>query len=227
LGMEGNSYKKTQISIIDLNSVEDEIVEVTSCVLSRLIFEKLKRIEPRNSFPVNIVLEEAHRYISNEPGGIFGNANKIFERIAKEGRKYGMFLLASSQRPSELSRTVLSQCSNFIIHRIQNPEDLSQIRQMTPHISASILGRLPSIPRQHALVFGHAVQIPALFKVNNAYPTPHSTDNDVTTNWFRPKESPENKSVAVAEVVAVDEMIDKLREKFKAGEQQDKDKSQP
>ncbi|MBW4888478.1 ATP-binding protein [Mucilaginibacter sp. HMF5004] len=187
LGINPNKTKKTQISIIDLNSVEDEIVEVISCVISRMIFEKLKKIEPRNTFPINIVLEEAHRYISNDPKSVFGSANKIFERIAKEGRKYGLFLLASSQRPSELSRTVLSQCSNFIIHRIQNPEDLSQIRQMTPHISAGILSRLPSIPRQHALVFGHAVQIPTLFKVNNAYPTPHSNDNDVTKNWFIPK----------------------------------------
>jgi len=132
-------------------------------------------------------LEEAHRYISDDAGKIFGDANKIFERIAKEGRKYGMFLLVSSQRPSELSKTVLSQCSNFIIHRIQNPEDLMHIRQMTPHISASILSRLPSIPRQHALVFGHSVQIPTLFKVNNANPTPHSNDNDITKNWFKPK----------------------------------------
>lgn len=190
LGIDEHQSKKTQISIIDLNSVEDELVEVISCVISRVIFEKLKNIEPRNTFPVNIILEEAHRYISNNPGTAFGNANKIFERIAKEGRKYGMFLLASSQRPSELSRTVLSQCSNFIIHRIQNPEDLSQIRQMTPHISASILSRLPSIPRQHALVFGHAVQIPTLFKVNTAHPTPHSNDNDVTKNWFIPKPEP-------------------------------------
>lgn len=190
LGIAENSTKKTQISILDLNSVEDEIVEVISCVISRIIFEKLKNAENRNTFPVNIVLEEAHRYISNNPGSVFGSANKIFERIAKEGRKYGMFLLASSQRPSELSRTVLSQCSNFIIHRIQNPEDLSQIRQMTPHISTSILSRLPSIPRQHALVFGHAVQIPTLFKVNEANPTPHSNDNDITTNWFYPKITP-------------------------------------
>ncbi len=195
LGISEGTSKQTQITIIDLNSIEDEIVEVVSCVLSRMIFEKLKKINPRNSFPVNLVLEEAHRYISHDAGSSFGNANKIFERIAKEGRKYGLFLLASSQRPSELSRTVLSQCSNFIIHRIQNPEDLAQIRQMTPHISSSILSRLPSIPRQHALVFGHAVQIPTLFKVNEANPTPHSSDNDIVKNWFKPKDIPNLVSV--------------------------------
>lgn len=187
LGLNDAKKKKTQITIIDLNAVEDEIVEVISSVISRMIFEKLKNLNPRNSFPVNLTLEEAHRYISEKKSTSFGEANKIFERIAKEGRKYGLFLLVSSQRPSELSKTVLSQCSNFIIHRIQNPEDLNHIRQMTPHISTNIMSRLPSIPRQHALVFGHSVQIPTLFKVNEAKPTPHSNDNDIITNWFKPK----------------------------------------
>lgn len=186
LGID-NQVKNTQISIIDLNAVEDEIVEVISSVVSRLIFEKLKTIDPRNSFPVNLILEEAHRYISERKSTSFGEANKIFERIAKEGRKYGMFLMVSSQRPSELSKTVLSQCSNFIVHRIQNPDDLSHIRQMTPHISSNIMTRLPSIPRQHALVFGHSVQIPTLFKVNDACPTPHSSDSDIVQHWFKAK----------------------------------------
>ena len=190
LGLKDN-HKKTQVTIIDLNSIEDDAVEVISCVLTRLIFDWLKVFEPRNTFPVNLILEEAHRYISEHKNSSFGEANKIFNRVAKEGRKYGLFLLISSQRPSELSKTVLSQCSNFIVHRIQNPEDLSQIRQMTPHISANVLSRLPSIPKQHALIFGHSVQIPALFKVNNADPKPNSTDNDITTNWFIPKASRE------------------------------------
>lgn len=188
LGVSDDAKKKTQVTIIDLNAVEDEVVEVISSVISRMIFEKLKNLDPRNSFPVNLTLEEAHRYISEKKSTSFGEANKIFERIAKEGRKYGLFLLVSSQRPSELSKTVLSQCSNFIIHRIQNPEDLNHIRQMTPHISTNIMSRLPSIPRQHALVFGHSVQIPTLFKVNDAKPTPHSNDNDIITNWFKIKE---------------------------------------
>lgn len=188
LGVSQNNVKKTQVTIINLNSIDDEIVEVISCVLSRLIFNKLKTKDPRNKFPVNMVLEEAHRYISNDKNYSFIEAAKTYDRIAKEGRKYGLFLLLSSQRPSELSKTVLSQCSNFIIHRIQNPEDLSQIRQMTPHISANILSRLPSIPRQHALVFGHSVQIPTLFKVSEANPTPYSSDNDISSNWFIAKE---------------------------------------
>lgn len=152
-----------------------------------MIFEKLKTAKQRNIYPVNLVLEEAHRYISTDYGKVFGDANRIFERIAKEGRKYGMFLLVSSQRPSELSRTVLSQCSNFIVHRIQNPEDLSHIRQITPHISETILKRLPSIPTQHALIFGHAVNLPAMFKVNDVNPKPKSDNNEVSKNWFKEK----------------------------------------
>lgn len=92
----------------------------------------------------------------------------MFDRIAKEGRKYGLFLLVASQRPSELSKTVLSQCSNFVVHRIQNPDDLSQIRQMSPSISEGILRRLPSLPKQHALVFGNSVNLPTTFKVRSA-----------------------------------------------------------
>jgi hypothetical protein len=191
LGVENqgdNATKKNQVIIIDLNSANDETVEVISCVISRLIFEKLKTAKNRNQFPINLVLEEAHRYISTESGKIFGDANRIFERIAKEGRKYGMFLLVSSQRPSELSRTVLSQCSNFIVHRIQNPEDLSHIRQITPHISETILKRLPSIPTQHALIFGHSVNLPTTFKVNEANPKPKSDNNEISKNWFKEKD---------------------------------------
>lgn len=191
---EDNAIKKNQVIIIDLNSANDETVEVISCVISRLIFEKLKTAKNRNQFPINLVLEEAHRYISTESGKIFGDANRIFERIAKEGRKYGMFLLVSSQRPSELSRTVLSQCSNFIVHRIQNPEDLSHIRQITPHISETILKRLPSIPTQHALIFGHSVNLPTTFKVNEANPKPKSDNNEISKNWFKEKD-PQVKNI--------------------------------
>lgn len=180
--------KKTkQVVVLDLSSAEDEIVEVISCVLSRILYESIKEIEPRNSYPVNLVLEEAHRYIGDDPKRAFLKSNKIFETIAKEGRKFGMFLLISSQRPSELSKTVLSQCSNFIVHRIQNPEDLSHIRQITPHISETVLKRMPSIPTQHALIFGHAVNLPTTFKVNEAKPKPKSDNNKVSENWFKPK----------------------------------------
>ena len=176
--------KRNQVIIIDLNSVEDEIVELVSAVIARMLFRFLRHAEPRNRFPIHLLLEEAHRYVASTPSRFSIDATKIFERIAKEGRKYGMFVLLASQRPSELSKTVLSQCSNFLVHRIQNPDDLSQIRQMTPFISDSVLKRLPSLPRQHALVFGTSVNLPTTFKVREASPRPRSDDTAVVDLWF-------------------------------------------
>lgn len=181
----GESFaKRNQVIIIDLNSVEDEIVELVSAVIARMLFRFLRHAEPRNRFPIHLLLEEAHRYVASTPSRFSIDATKIFERVAKEGRKYGMFVLLASQRPSELSKTVLSQCSNFLVHRIQNPDDLSQIRQMTPFISESVLKRLPSLPRQHALVFGTSVNLPTTFKVREAFPRPRSDDTAVVDLWF-------------------------------------------
>jgi DNA helicase HerA-like ATPase len=184
-GAAGEAFtKRNQVIIIDLNSVEDEIVELVSAVIARMLFRFLRHAEPRNRFPIHLLLEEAHRYVASTPSRFSIDATKIFERIAKEGRKYGMFVLLASQRPSELSKTVLSQCSNFLVHRIQNPDDLSQIRQMTPFISDSVLKRLPSLPRQHALVFGTSVNLPTTFKVREASPRPRSDDTAVVDLWF-------------------------------------------
>ncbi len=189
IGLKGKKKEK-QVIILDLNSAEDEVVEIVSAVITRLIFNHLKNLgnDKRNKFPINLVLEEAHRYISIDTQRNSFRASYVFERVAKEGRKYGLFLLVSSQRPSELSRTVLSQCNNFIVHRIQNPDDLSHIRQITPHISESTLKKLPSIPTQHALIFGSAVNIPTLYKVKNAHPLPLSDNNRVSDNWFVDKD---------------------------------------
>lgn len=181
------STKKSQLTILDMNEVDDEIVEVVSAVVTRLIFERLRRLDDRNTMPVNLILEEAHRYISDKPRISGLNAATIFERVAKEGRKYGLFILLASQRPSELSRTVLSQCSNFIVHRIQNPEDLTHIRQMTPFISDAVLSRLPSLPKQHALIFGNSVNVPTTFRVRDADPTPKSDDARISRLWFVPR----------------------------------------
>jgi hypothetical protein len=185
LSSSGDGHtKQRQIIIVDMNSVEDEVVELVSAVLARMIFRLLRQANPRNRFPVHLLLEEAHRYVASTPSRYALDAAKVFERIAKEGRKYGMFLMVASQRPSELSKTVLSQCSNFVIHRIQNPDDLSQIRQMTPFISEAVLKRLPSLPKQHALVFGTSVNLPTTFKVRDASPRPWSEDTKIVDLWF-------------------------------------------
>ena len=193
VGLKANGdrfEKQDQIIIIDLNAVEDEVVELVSAVIARMLFRLLRRADPRNRFPIHLLLEEAHRYIASTPSRFSIDAAKIFERIAKEGRKYGMFVMLASQRPSEVSKTVLSQCSNFLVHRIQNPDDLSQIRQMTPFISDAVLKRLPSLPRQHALVFGTSVNLPTTFKVRQADPRPKSDDTKVVDLWFHEEGRP-------------------------------------
>lgn len=180
----GGLTKAAQIVILDMNAVEDEVIELVSAVIARMVFRLLRQAEPRNRFPVHLLLEEAHRYVASTPSRHAVDASRIFERISKEGRKYGLFLFVASQRPSELSKTVLSQCSNFVVHRIQNPDDLSQIRQMTPFISDSVLRRLPSLPKQHALVFGNSVNLPTTFKVRRADPLPASDDAAIVDLWF-------------------------------------------
>jgi len=193
LGLERRDnklYKSVQIIILDMNEAADEVVEVASAVMARLVFDRLRKAEPRNRFPVHLILEEAHRYVAERPSRYAIDASRIFERIAKEGRKYGVFLQIASQRPSELSKTVLSQCSNFVVHRIQNPDDLSHIRQMTPFISESVMKRLPSLPKQHALIFGNAVNLPTTFKVRDVYPKPKSDDAAIRELWFKPEDAP-------------------------------------
>ena len=182
---EGKVVRESQVTILDMNGVGDEIVELVSAVLSRMIFDLLKKQENRNKFPFHLVLEEAHRYVAQKPSQYAIDATQIFERIAKEGRKYGMFLILASQRPSELSRTVLSQCANFIVHRIQNPDDLEYIKKMTPFISKNVLERLPSLPKQNALIFGNSVTLPTTFQVRDACPLPKSSDAEISKLWFK------------------------------------------
>lgn len=187
---EQSLHKFAQITVLDMNDAADEVVEVVSAVVTRLLFDRLRRADPRNRLPVHLILEEAHRYVAERPSRHALDASQTFERVAKEGRKYGVFLIVASQRPSELSKTVLSQCSNFVVHRIQNPDDLAHIRQMTPFISENVLKRLPSLPKQHALIFGNSVNLPTTFKVRDVNPKPKSDDADIRELWFKAAADP-------------------------------------
>ena len=207
LGLERRNrdfHKSAQVIILDMNEAADEVVEVASAVMARLIFDRLRRADPRNRLPINLILEEAHRYVAEHPSRYAIDASRIFERTAKEGRKYGMFLIVASQRPSELSKTVLSQCSNFVVHRIQNPDDLLHIRQMTPFVSDSVMKRLPSLPKQHALIFGNAVNLPTTFRVRDVDPRPKSDDAAIRELWFKPPDEPVEYAVPGGNYSAVE-----------------------
>lgn len=174
---------ENQIVDLDISSLDDASAEVVTKVLAKLLLDYLKRSEAKAETPINFVIEEAHRFVKNETNyGAVGY--NIFERIAKEGRKYGMLLGISSQRPSELSKTVVSQCSNFIVHRVQNPDDLQYISKMVPYINQNMIERLTYLQTGNALVFGSAINLPTLTKFEQADPTTDSDNARISEKWY-------------------------------------------
>ena len=128
-----------------------------------------------------IVLEEAQNYISENSDSV---AKVVFEKIAREGRKYGVSLIVCSQRPSELSKTVLSQCNSYIIHRLQNPDDQRYIKGLVSSASSDILDQLPIIPQQHAIITGDCVRAPIQVRIDNVSPTPNSNNPRYVGRWL-------------------------------------------
>ena len=172
-----------QIVNIDISSLDDSSSEVVVKVITKLFFDHLKKMNKKADMPVNLIIEEAHRFVRSENHSGALNYN-IFERVAKEGRKYGLLLGISSQRPSELSKTVVSQCSNFIIHRVQNPDDLSYISRMVPYISEGIINRLTYLQTGNALIFGTAINLPTLAKFERANPPTDSHNARISEKWY-------------------------------------------
>ena len=178
-----NMLGQNQIVDVDISSLDDASAEVVTKVLAKLLLDYLKRRANKADMPINFLIEEAHRFVRNEMSyGAVGY--NIFERIAKEGRKYGMLLGISSQRPSELSKTVVSQCSNFIIHRVQNPDDLQYISKMVPYINQNMIDRLTYLQTGHALVFGSAINLPTLTKLAQAEPRTDSDNAQISEKWY-------------------------------------------
>ena len=172
-----------QIVNIDISLLDDSSAEVVTKVLAKLLLDHLKRMDSKAAMPINFIIEEAHRFVRNESNyGVLGY--NIFERIAKEGRKFGLLMGISSQRPSELSKTVVSQCSNFIIHRVQNPDDLQYIAKMVPYVNQGMIDRLTYLQTGHALVFGTAINLPTLTKFKQASPKPDSDNAKISEKWY-------------------------------------------
>ena len=178
------------IVILDLSLLAAEVLENVTALIGRLILEFLQRLgefggeDARGSLPVVLVLEEAQNYIGQPRQGEEESISRVvFERIAREGRKYGLGLVVASQRPSELSRTVLSQCSSFIVHRLQNPEDLRYFKDIVPGIYGPLLDQLPALAPQTALVLGECVRAPALVRIREAQPLPRSRDPRFYRYW--------------------------------------------
>lgn len=174
--------RKFQIININLDDVDDDFAKVITKIYSRLVFEFAKGLKQRASIPFHIIVEEAHRYIQNDTDRFLIGYN-IFERIAKEGRKYGVILGLISQRPVELSDTVISQCSNFLIFKMNHPVDVDYIRKMVPNISDEIVQKQKTLQAGTCLGFGMAFKIPLIVKMEMPNPAPWSGNCDVVTIW--------------------------------------------
>jgi len=182
---------RRNVVIVDLSLLASEVLENIVALLGRLILEFLQRTSDeavsrtgRGKLPVVLVLEEAQNYIRDSVGFEDKSvAREVFERIAREGRKYGLGLIIASQRPSELSKTVLSQCNSFVVHRLQNPEDLRYFREIVPVIFEPLLKQLPSLPQRYALVLGEGVRAPTLAYMREASPMPDSQDPKLYEHW--------------------------------------------
>lgn len=177
----------SQITILDMSLLPSEVLETITGLVGRIVLEFVSRFkdEDRGTMPIVMVLEEAQNYIPEiNKKDRTSISRKVFERIAREGRKYGLSLVISSQRPSELSKTVLSQCNSFIIHRLQNPDDQQYIRKLVSSASSEVLNQLPILPQQHAIILGDAVRTPVMARINTASPKPKSDNPHFVENWL-------------------------------------------
>ncbi len=184
----GLGHKKSQITIIDLSTIPFDVRPTVSAQIARLIFEFNYWNPNRSQFPILLVCEEAHTYVPREQQTAFAGTRKSIERIAKEGRKYGLSLAIVSQRPHELSETVLAQCANFLCFRITNPDDQAYIRSLVPDGEGNLIETLAALGRGEVMALGEALPIPLRFQMHAPDPRPNSSDTDLHRHWSRSTE---------------------------------------
>lgn len=184
-GISDSDNRSKQLITIDSSEIGSDTLELMTSVVSRMIFDyrKHKLGESRRQRPVHLILDEAHRYIRKDADYIM--RENIFEKIAREGRKYSLYLIISSQRPSELSQTVLSQCGNYIVHRIQNEVDMKYIYSVLPYFSEDYITKIKQAVPGEALIFGNCVPMPLMVKVTEAIPAPNSKNCNIKEEWFK------------------------------------------
>lgn len=178
-----NNGHKAQIINFNINYVDDRFAKSITKIFSKFLFDYAKNLSKRTTIPFHIVLEEAHRYVQND-NDIDLLGYNIFERITKEGRKYGIMLGLISQRPSELSETTLSQCSNFLIFKMLHPRDIDYIKEIVPNITAEVVKRLRILQPGTCIAFGNAFKVPVIVKFEMPNPAPTSESCDVSKIWF-------------------------------------------
>jgi len=186
--------KRTNVTILDLSGIPFEVLNITVSLISRILFEYgyyYKRIRMKNNpeetinndTPFLLVYEEAHKYVPKSDLVKYRASKTSIERIAKEGRKYGVTLLLASQRPSEISETIFSQCNNFIAMRLTNPRDQDYVKKLLPDTLGSLTNKLPSLQAGEALLIGEAIILPSIIKIDECSLRPSSNDIPYWELW--------------------------------------------
>lgn len=182
-----NHDDKANLTIVDLSGIPFEVVSVVVSLITRLVFDfcfHFKRVrEGTAEVPVLLVYEEAHNYVPNSESAKYRSVRKSIERVAKEGRKYGISLMIVSQRPSEIAETIFSQCNNFVAMRLTNPTDQNYIRRLLPDSVSAITDSLPALEKQEALVIGDSIAMPTILKVDDIEDRPDSADVHFHQEW--------------------------------------------
>jgi DNA helicase HerA-like ATPase len=203
--LTGRIKLRSNLTIVDLSGVPYEIVDITVAVLTRLLFDLNFWTPADERHPTLLVFEEAHNYIPRSES-VKSFAKSAVERVAKEGRKYGVSAMVVSQRPSELSETVLSQCNSFVVMRLSNPEDQRYVSKIVGDHFVGLIQMLPSLRPGEAFVIGDSVLMPMRTLVELPNPTPQSGDLDFFKHWSSPKVASD-----------VDDVIDHWRRQDRSG----------
>lgn len=185
---------ESNVTVIDLSGVPFEVLSITVSLISRLVFEHgyiYKRLrcannpgeKINNDVPILLVYEEAHKYVPNSDLSKYRSSKVSIERIAKEGRKYGITLLLASQRPSEISETIFSQCSNFIAMRLTNPTDQGYVKKLLPDSLGSLIDKMTSFKQGEALLVGEAIILPSIVQIDPCTDAPSSNDIPYWQLW--------------------------------------------
>lgn len=182
-----SNNRKAQVINFNINYVDDRFAKTLVKIYSKILFDYITTLENRASIPFHIILEEAHRYVQNDTDTEILGYN-IFDRIAKEGRKFGILLGLISQRPSEISETSISQCSNFLIFKMFHPKDLKFIESVVQNIDEATINKIKSLHPGTCMIFGNAFKLPVIVNMDMPNPEPLSNNCDIVKTWYINKE---------------------------------------
>ena len=178
-----SNSRNAQIVGVSFGDLDERTIKMLTKILSKIFFNYTTTLTNRGSFPIHIVIEEAHRYVQNDSDVEVLGYN-IFERITKEGRKYGIILGLITQRPTELSKTVLSQCGNFVVFRMYHPDDVSIVTSLSTHVTSELQEKLKTLHPGQALCFGNSFKTPLIVQFDLPNPMPISSNIEVGKLWY-------------------------------------------